>query len=234
MASVTLVPTGYDGQRSSYISVDASYPLSNGLTSSSSNTFTVLNLNTGGGAVSKLAVKFDVSKIPTDAKINSISCKIKARISNASPYILSGVAQLYCGTAGLSGEIELGTSPVAQTFNDTGWWDRESLDDLILLITCTRGSLSANNSHTRTNYDQTLPRYIHQYAQGTVDGVPGTVDLDRLVRPLPTMDKPADNNTAKLQIITIGPVSQGDANAVLALCKERGLTDQGLYKSVWA
>ena len=87
---------------------------------------------------------------------------------------------------------------------------------------------------TRTNYDQTLPRYIHQYAQGAVDGVPGTVDLDRLVRPLPTMDKPADNNTAKLQIITIGPVSQGDANAVLALCKERGLTDQGLYKSVWA
>lgn len=87
---------------------------------------------------------------------------------------------------------------------------------------------------TRTNYDQTLPRYIHQYAQGTVDGVPGTVDLDRLVRPLPAIDKPADNNTAKLQIITIGPVSQGDANAVLALCKERGLTDQGLYKSVWA
>lgn len=87
---------------------------------------------------------------------------------------------------------------------------------------------------TRTNYDQTLPRYIHQYAQGTVDGVPGTVDLDRLVRPLPAIDKPADNNTAKLQIITIGPVSQGDANAVLALCNERGLTDQGLYKSVWA
>ena len=139
MASVTLVPAGYDGQRSSYISVDASYPLSNGLTSSSSDTFAVLNLNKGGGAVSKLAVKFDVSKIPTDAKINSISC-----------------AQLYCGTAGLSGEIELGTSPVAQTFNDTGWWDRESLDELILLITCTRGSLSANNSHTLRFYGADL------------------------------------------------------------------------------
>ena len=82
MASVTLVPTGYDSQHSSYISVDASYPLSNGLTSSSSDTFTVLNLNKGSGAVSKLAVKFDMSKIPTDAKVNSISCKIKARISN--------------------------------------------------------------------------------------------------------------------------------------------------------
>ena len=156
MASVTLVPTGYDGQHSSYISVDASYPLSNGLTSSSSDTFTVLNLNTGSGAVSKLAVKFDMSKIPTDAKVNSISCKIKARISNSSPYVLTGVAQLYCGTAGLSSEIELGTSAVAQTFNDTGYWDRESLDDLILLITCTRGSLSANSSQTLRFYGADL------------------------------------------------------------------------------
>lgn len=39
---------------------------------------------------------------------------------------------------------------------------------------------------------------------------------------------------SKLQIITIGPVSQGDASAIMALCKERGLTDQGLYKSAWA
>ena len=156
MASVTLTPTGYDGQRSSYISVDASYPLSNGLTSSSSDTFTVLYLNTGSSAVSKLAVKFDVSKIPTDAKINSISCKIKAKISNGSSYILRGVAQLYCGTAGLSGEIKLGTNPVAQTFNDTGWWDRESLDKLILLITCTRGSLSTSNSQNLRFYGADL------------------------------------------------------------------------------
>lgn len=156
MASVTLVPTGYDGQHSSYISVDASYPLSNGLTSASSGTFAVINLNKGGGAVSKLAVKFDMSKIPTDAKINSISCKIKARISNSYTYILSGVAQLYCGTAGLSSEIDLGTSEVAQSFSDTGYWDRESLDDLILLITCTRGSLSANSSQTLRFYGADL------------------------------------------------------------------------------
>lgn len=156
MASVTLVPAGYDGQRSSYISVDASYPLSNGLTSSSSDTFTVLYLNTGSSAVSKLAVKFDMSKIPTDAKINSISCKIKAKISNGSSYILSGVAQLYCGTAGLSSEIELGTSEVAQSFSETGWWDRESLNDLVLLITCTRGYLAASNSQNLRFYGADL------------------------------------------------------------------------------
>ena len=165
MASVTLVPTGYNGQRSSYISVDTSYPLSNGLTSSSSDTYTVLNLNKGSNAVSKLAVKFDMSAIPTDAKVNSIACKIKARISNASPYILSGVAQLYCGTAGLSSEIDLGISEVAQSFSETGYWDRESLDDLVLLITCTRGSLSTNNGQTLRFYGADL---TVNYADGAV------------------------------------------------------------------
>lgn len=156
MESVTLVPIGYDGQLSSYISVDESYPLSNGLTSSSSDTFTVLNMNKGNGAVSKLAVKFDVSKIPTNAKINSISCTIKARLSNVYPPIFSGVVQLYCGTAGLSSKIELGLSEVAQSFSETGLWDRESLDELILLITCTRGSLYVNNSMTLRFYGADL------------------------------------------------------------------------------
>lgn len=47
-------------------------------------------------------------------------------------------------------------------------------------------------------------------------------------------DNPNDGSTGKLQVITIGPVSQGDADAVLAVCRERGLTDAGLYKSEWA
>lgn len=82
---------------------------------------------------------------------------------------------------------------------------------------------------TRTNYDKTLPRYIHQYGQGTVSGITGVVDLNHLVKTLPAVDKPA----SKLQVITIGPVSQGDADAIYLLCRERGLTDAGLYKSEW-
>lgn len=83
---------------------------------------------------------------------------------------------------------------------------------------------------TRTNYDKTLPRYIHQHGQGDVAGITKVVDLNHLVKALPETDKPA----SKLQVITIGPVSQGDADAVLAVCRERGLTDAGLYKSEWA
>lgn len=83
---------------------------------------------------------------------------------------------------------------------------------------------------TRTNYDKTLPRYIHQYGQSNVAGITKVVDLNHLVKALPRAEKPA----SKLQVITIGPVSQGDADAVYLLCKERGLTDAGLYKSEWA
>lgn len=83
---------------------------------------------------------------------------------------------------------------------------------------------------TRTNYDKTLPRYIHQYGQSSVAGITGVVDLNHLIKALPASDKPA----SKLQVITIGPVSQGDADAIYLLCKERGLTDAGLYKSEWA
>ena len=85
---------------------------------------------------------------------------------------------------------------------------------------------------TRTNYDKTLPRYIHQYSQTAKGGVPGiteVVDLNHLVKALPAADKPAN----KLQVITVGPVTQGDADAIYLLCKERGLTDAGLYKSEW-
>ena len=83
---------------------------------------------------------------------------------------------------------------------------------------------------TRTNYDKTLPRHIHQYGQGGVPGITGVVDLNHLVKALPAANKPAN----KLQVITVGPVSQGDADAVFAVCQSRGLTDAGLYKSEWA
>ena len=56
---------------------------------------------------------------------------------------------------------------------------------------------------------------------------------DEVNKRLTAAEKPADTSK-KMQVITIGPVSQGDADAILAVCKERKLTDAGLYKSQWA
>ena len=44
----------------------------------------------------------------------------------------------------------------------------------------------------------------------------------------------APQGESRLQIITIGPVSQGDADAILAAARARGLDRQGLYTSRWA
>ena len=56
---------------------------------------------------------------------------------------------------------------------------------------------------------------------------PGECAVVRPAEELPDGD-------ARLQTITIGPVSQGDADAILALCKERELGKLGLYRSAWA
>ena len=169
MASVTLLPSAYDSDLSSYASVNSSYPLSNGLNSSpDSDTYAEINLTTGNRATSTLAVKFDMSQVPAGATIDSITCRIKARISNSSPYVLTGVAQLYYGATAMGGEVELGTSAVAQTFNDVGYWDRDRLSQLTLLITCTRGvtmNLDGTTTLEPTEFQQrwTQEHWMLQY-----------------------------------------------------------------------
>ena len=49
----------------------------------------------------------------------------------------------------------------------------------------------------------------------------------------PTQDEPTAS-TNKLQTITIGPVSTGDAAQVYALCNQLGLTAAGLYRETCA
>lgn len=49
------------------------------------------------------------------------------------------------------------------------------------------------------------------------------------------VERPAEEakDDAGLQTITIGPVSQGDADAILAVCRQRNLDKLGLYRSQW-
>lgn len=59
-------------------------------------------------------------------------------------------------------------------------------------------------------------------------GVPNAAGTYGNTDPLP------EDSNGRLQVITIGPVSQGDADAILALCVKRGLDKLGLYSSKWA
>lgn len=80
---------------------------------------------------------------------------------------------------------------------------------------------------SRPNYDTLLPRHLHQYGQGKVSGITSeSVDLNRLVK-----DWTPVTPTDKMQKITIGPVTNGDAMKIYNLAKELKLTEQGLYKA---
>ena len=88
-------------------------------------------------------------------------------------------------------------------------------------------------SDTRTNYDKTLPRNIHQYGQGSVAGISGTVDLNKIINPIKEPTKPTKPTkpTNQSQIITISGVNNIKATQIYNLCKQLKLTDAGLYKS---
>lgn len=48
-----------------------------------------------------------------------------------------------------------------------------------------------------------------------------------------TANKEVDEPKSKLQLISVGPVSQGDADKIYSLCKELGFAEKNLYKSEW-
>ena len=46
-------------------------------------------------------------------------------------------------------------------------------------------------------------------------------------------DAPQPDASTRKQLLTIGPVTLGDALQVESLCRDLGLTGQGLYTSAW-
>ena len=89
---------------------------------------------------------------------------------------------------------------------------------------------------TRTNYDKTLPRYIHQYAQSAKGGVAGIAtetDLNKIIKELPKMDKPT---TPTKQTISLDPVTLPNAAAMefYLLAKKYGLDNDRYYHAKYA
>lgn len=143
MASVTLVPAGYDSTKSSFSSISSTYPITNAYDDSNSDTYTEINLKYGmsGSVVSKLALNFDLSKVPSGATINSVECKFKANMISGTSYTsLSGDAQLYSADAAMGSAVSLSKDTVnTYTFSNTGTWTYDQLQGLYLLATCTAG-----------------------------------------------------------------------------------------------
>ena len=103
-----------------------------------------------------------------------------------------------------------------------------------------------------------LPFGIWQYSSQNALGIPGfgkSLDCNHVYKDYPSIiqsaglngwtaseeDKPADTTgtsgadaSGKYQLVTIGPITNGDAFNLQQLCSNLGLTGQGLYHSDWA
>jgi hypothetical protein len=82
--SITVHPTSYDTTHYSYASVSSSYPLTNGYTDSTSTTYAQVNWKTGSGVETYVFYKFDLSSIPANATITSVTAKAKGYVNTTN------------------------------------------------------------------------------------------------------------------------------------------------------
>ena len=95
-----------------------------------------------------------------------------------------------------------------------------------------------------------LPYGIWQYSSSNPLGIPGygtSLDCNRVYKDYPQIIRdaglngftapdpnPAPDASTRKQLLTIGPVTNGDAADLQQLCESLGLTGAGLYTSAWA
>lgn len=145
--TVELVPSSYNS--SSTLTTSNNYPPSNGLSGHESTTYAAFTTST----TSRYArYDFDVSSIPSDATIVSVSCTAKCRTSSTSR--VTAIVQLYSeNTAKGSSSSFVSTSTSNTETLDTGTWTRSELSGMNLRIT---GSHTQNSSRTLYFYGATL------------------------------------------------------------------------------
>ena len=137
--SLSLNPSGYDSSNSDYSSISSSYPISNGYDGTSSTNYAYITCNTGSRAKTYISYTFNVSAIPEEATIDSITCKAKGRVSSNS-YISTAVFQLYSGSTAKGSSVSARTT-TATTYTVTpGDWTRAELEHIEIRYTGTRGT----------------------------------------------------------------------------------------------
>ena len=127
--SLTVYPGAYDANLSSVKTVNgAANPVGKG----SSNTTYATMISAPGGSLS-VFWPFDVSSIPENATINSVSCKAKAKVANTS-ITTTAQLQMYSGSTG-KGSATSFRNTTAQTYTlAPGSWTRAELAGIRLRV----------------------------------------------------------------------------------------------------
>ena len=146
--TVTLYPSSYDDVNSTYRSISTTYPITNGYTGTSSDTFARIFINTGQGAETKFYFTFDTSTIPSNAIIKSVVMKTKVTIQTAQTTAIATRTQQVCiGTVEKGATSIFNTNVITRTLDTSGSWTLSDLADISLYLRIVRGTTS-----TATNF----------------------------------------------------------------------------------
>ena len=158
----TGVPYEYVGMRGTSTSNPSN--VANGLKSANTTDYSSAQQAVSG--ITHYVYRFNITGIPDNATINSVSCQIKVRTSNANG-TSNCSTQLYTGTSpkGTAIDFTNNTSTSIRTFTDCGTWTAEEINNLYLYVSGQRSSsryiyfygadLTINYSYTETEYEVT-------------------------------------------------------------------------------
>lgn len=151
---VRLTPSSYDSTDKAYYSI--SNP-SNAYDGFHSTTYTQIQLTRGtAGAVTYVYFKFDTSRIPANATIESVTCQVKIYISNStSTNVAARRVQLFSGTTAKGSSVTAQTTTLTKSLPvDT--WTREEVNDVRIRLYAERGTANLNSSYYFRFYGATL------------------------------------------------------------------------------
>lgn len=147
--TVTLYPSSYNSTDYAYQSVVSGYALSNPVGKGSTSTSMCrVNLKTGSRAVSYVYYNFDCSSIPSNATIESVTCKVKCYINQTNANrVATRQVQLFSGSTAKGSAATMSASTTALNVT-AGNWTRAELDNCRMRLYAVRGT----NSTTTTYY----------------------------------------------------------------------------------
>ena len=155
--SLTVYPQAYDTSDYSFKSIsNPTNPVGKGSGNSSNAS---VSLNTGAGAESYIFWPFDLSVIPEDATIDSVSCKVKAHITAAvsNTIVATRTMRLYSGNTAKGSETTIPAGGSASVVSLTaGTWTRDELKQCRLRLYAKRGTSNTSITYTLRFYGADL------------------------------------------------------------------------------
>lgn len=163
--TATFEPSGFDSVNSVYNTVSSSYPISNGYAGSSSTTYAQFTFVNGSRAETYIYYTFDLSSIPANATIKSVSVTAKTYISTtSSSYVSARQVQMCSGTTPKGSATNMtNTSGGTTATLSVGEWTRAELQNAALRLYVMRGTSSTTSERYVRLYGATMTVEYESY-----------------------------------------------------------------------